>query len=192
MKRSRILAAVSTVILMCFTACGKPPAPCEADTLLTKAQICTDRDSLGFAQEFRSGTFIGATAFENLAIRNGGVETLKLSDISVTGDSAFTYIASWDDNVADGKIPPTDIVGAKTAFIEVRFKPTQAKAYTASLVIASSAQNVPTKTLAISGCGVPTDGGTSPCYCKPAADACTVAGQSSCCSGVCSSEGKCQ
>ena len=94
--------------------------------------------------------------------------------------------------MTDSKIPPTDIIGAKTAFIEVRFKPTQAKAYTASLIITSSAQNVPVKTLAISGCGVPTDGGTSPCYCKPAADACTAATASQCCSGVCTSEGLCQ
>lgn len=192
MKRSKILAAITTLILVGFMACGKAPTVCDGESLLSKAQLCPDRDSLGFAQEFRSGTYIGVTAFENLALRNGGVETLAISEITVTGDDAFTYQASWDTDTGDGKIPPTDIIGAKTGFIEVRFKPTQAKAYTAKLTVTSNAQNSPTKTFDISGCGVPTDGGTSPCYCKPAADQCTAANAASCCSGVCSAEGTCQ
>jgi hypothetical protein len=192
MKRSNILAAVSTMSLMCFSACGKAPVACDGDSLLSKAQLCPDRNSLGFAQEFRSGTFIGVTAFESLALRNGGVATLNLSEITVTGDSAFSYAASWDDNPNDGTIPATSVIGAQSAFIEVRFKPTAAKQYTASLTITSNAENSPAKTFAISGCGVPADGGTSPCYCKPAAEGCTVALASQCCSGTCGADGTCQ
>lgn len=192
MKRSRILAAVSCIILVGFSDCGKPPVACDGDSLLSKAQLCPDRSALLFAQEFRSGTFIGVTAFENLSLRNGGVETLKVTEVTVTGDSAFTYVASWDDTPNDGMIPQTEIIGAKTAFIEVRFKPTQPKAYTATLTVTSNAENSPTRSFEISGCGVPTDGGTSPCYCKPAADGCTIAGASQCCSGVCKTDGTCQ
>ncbi len=186
MKRSTIVAAVSiTLIFVSFAACGKAPKVCDPDSLLSKAQLCTDRDSLGFGQEFGSGTFIGTDVPESLSIRNGGIAPLNISAVTTSGDSQFRYIASWDDNSTDGMIPATTVPGNKTVFIQVFFKPTQAKAYTGSLVITSDAENAPTKTLAVTGCGVPTDGGTSPCYCKPAGRSCSVSESSFCCSGTC-------
>jgi len=190
MKRSKILAAVTCSILVGFMACGKAPTVCDGESLLSKAQLCPDRDSVGFGREFGSGTFIGVTAFENLALRNGGVETMKFTEVTVTGDAAFTFLASWDTDFSDKLIPTTDIIGAKSAFVEVRFKPTAAKEYNATLTIKSSAENTPNKVFEVSGCGVPTDGGTPPaCYCAPATFQCTATTR--CCSGTCK-DGVCQ
>ncbi len=190
MKRSIILAAVSTVIFVGFLSCGKPPVLCDGDSLMSKAQLCPDRDSIGFGREFGSGTFIGVTAFENLSLRNGGVETLKFSEVTVTGDDAFIFRASWDPDYSDKLIPTTDIIGAKTGFMEVRFKPTAAKEYNATLTITSNAENSPKKVFTVSGCGVPGDGGVLPaCYCAPATFQCTATTR--CCSGTCTG-GVCQ
>ena len=172
-------------IVVTFLACGKPPKLCDPDALLQKPQLCVDRDTLGFAQEFNSGTFIGATGFEALSIRNGGIEDLKISAATTSGDSQFTYRASWDDNFDDATIPETTVTGNKSVFIEVRFSPNAAKQFKGSLALTSNAENAPMKTFEVSGCGIPSDGGTSPCYCLAAGKECTVATANQCCSGTC-------
>ncbi|MEW5740891.1 MAG: hypothetical protein AB1938_18370 [Myxococcota bacterium] len=119
---------------------------------------CPDRASIGFAQEFGSGTFIGTSVQESLSIRNGGVADLQISDISFSGDSAFSM-------ALEPSVPST-IKGNKNQFVRLTFAPTQARLYTGTLTVTSNAVNVTggTQTFAVSGCGVPTDGGTSPCY----------------------------
>jgi len=134
---------------------------CDPDSLLQKPQLCADRNSLGFAQEFNSGTYIGTKPVENLAIRNGGIEDLRIDAVATSGDSAFKYTYSWE---ADGGTLPTNVKGTTTAFIQVEFAPTQAKRYTGSITITSNAENAPQKIFEVSGCGVPADGGASPCY----------------------------
>jgi len=163
MKRSLIIAAVFGIVVG-FVGCGNPPAPCAGDSLLQRPQLCPDRDSLGFAQEFGSGTFIGTKPVENLAIRNGGIEDLTLSAVATTGDPAFKFSASWDDTPGDNDIPGISVKGNTTVFIQVEFAPTQAKQYTASVTVTSNAENSPQKVFQVSGCGVPADGGASPCY----------------------------
>lgn len=161
----RLVGIISASLLVVGAwACGAPPKACDPDALLDKAQLCSDRDSLGFAQEFGSGTFIGQAPIESLAIRNGGIADLSLMTITTTGDSEFKYTASWDDMPTDTTIPSTSVKGNKSVVIQVAFSPKAAKAYSGSITISSNAQNFPSKTFNVSGCGVPTDGGTSPCY----------------------------
>ena len=163
MKRSLILSAVVGIVVV-FAACGKAPGVCDPDALLQKPQLCSDRDSLGFAQEFNSGTYIGTKPTEVLKIRNGGIEDLKIDAVATAGDSAFKYSASWDDNLTDNTIPATSVKGNTSVFIQVEFAPTQAKQYTGSITVTSNAENAAQKVFQVSGCGVPTDGGATPCY----------------------------
>ena len=161
----RIVVIISAALLVSgMWACGPAPKACAADTLLDKAQLCSDKDSIGFAQEFGSGTFIGQAPIESLAIKNGGLEDLTISSVTTTGDAEFKYTASWDDNTTDNVIPPTTVKGNKSVVIQVSFAPKTNKQYSGSVTINTNAQNSASKTFTISGCGVPTDGGTSPCY----------------------------
>lgn len=157
MKRSLVIGFVCALSLTGFLACGKPPVACDPDTLMTKPQLCPDRESLGFAQEFGSGTFIGTSVPETLGIKNGGVQDLAISSVTFTGDSAFTM------STEPAMIPAT-IKGGKNFFVRILFAPTAAKIYTGKLKIESNAENTPTREFAVSGCGVPADGGVSPCY----------------------------
>ena len=157
MKKT-LLAALLTVATL--TACGAPPKVCDPDVLLDAAQACPDRASIGFAQEFGSGTVIGTSVQNSIRVLNGGLADLHVSSVTFTGDSAFTM------KTAPDTLPAT-IKGNQNFLVTVYFAPTEAKAYTGSIVISSDAQNEPSLTIGVSGCGVPTDGGTSPCYMQP-------------------------
>ncbi len=158
MKRSLLIGSLSALaILSGFAACGKPPVACEGDSLVSAAQVCTDRDSLGFAQEFGSGTFIGQRPLDTLAVKNGGIEDLTITSANYSGDSAFTVTTQ------PASLPAT-IQGNKYFYMQVVFAPTEAKLYTGKIVLQSNGENFPSKEFLISGCGVPTDGGASPCY----------------------------
>jgi len=171
MRRIVAAAALGLCILVGFGACGKPPAICDPDNLTKNPQLCPDRDSLGFAQEFHSGTFIGTKAYETLSMRNGGTDDLVLTNVTISGDSNFKYTASWTDSsgapitvTGSGTLAGTSIKGNQTGFVQVEFSPAAAKQYTGTLTVVSNAENSPNKIFAVSGCGVPTDGGSSPCY----------------------------
>ena len=157
MKRSLLLFACSAIVVG-FVSCGKTPKLCDADALLSKPQLCPDRDSLGFGLEFCSGTFIGSRPINALTLRNGGMDDLKLSSVTTSGDPAFKYTFSW------GSETSTVVKGNKNVFIQVEFAPTAGVAYSGSISVASNAENSPNKTFAVSGCGVPADGGSSTCY----------------------------
>ncbi len=182
MKRSKFLAALGLVILMGLAACGNTAGkPCDGEFLAAKAQLCVDFDSLGFGQEFGTGTYIGTEPPRSLSITNGGITDLVLESVTTNGDPAFRYVASWDGGIGVGAV----IKGKQKAFMTVYFKPAQAKAYTGNITIKSNAENAPSKSIGVSGCGVPADGGSSPCYCKAAGVECTSTRASLCCSGVC-------
>jgi hypothetical protein len=157
MKRSSLLF-VCCAIVVGFVSCGKAPKPCDPDTLSDKPQLCPDRDSLGFAQEFGSGTIIGQKPIESLSIRNGGLADLVIQTVSTAGDNAFSYSSSWDPA---GALTTTTVKGNKTVFIQVAFAPTQPKGYTGTLNIVSNADtnliSSPNKTFTVSGCGIPPD-----------------------------------
>lgn len=164
MKQSWLIGALAaSLILSGFMACGKPPAVCDADYLTKNPQLCPDRAGLGFAQEFNSGTHIiiypdgGVKPDQDiLVLRNGGQSDLTITSAVLSGDPAFTL-------TTDPEIPAT-IKGNKYLLARVQFFPRQAKAYTATLTVQSNAENSPSREFAISGCGVPTDGGASSCY----------------------------
>lgn len=161
MKRLVLIGCIcSLAILSGFTACGKQAVPgdCDPDNLTTEPQACPDRASLGFAQEFGSGTYINTSAQESLSVRNLGTSDLVVDSATFTGDSAFKV----NTNPATF---PANIKGNKELFVQVFFAPTQAKLYTGKLVLQTNAANDGGYfEFPISGCGVPSDGGASPCY----------------------------
>ncbi len=146
------------------SACGKSGAACAKDSLLEQAQLCPDRERLGFSQEFGTGTLIGKRDVESLLLRNGGLKNLDISSIATEGDAAFQFTADWDQNPSDNRVDATSIAPNKIGVIEISFRPTEPKEYLARLTVTSNAQNSPTKVFQISGCGVPADGSQSPCY----------------------------
>ena len=158
MKRSLIVGCISSLaILSGLAACGKAPVACDGESLTNGPQACPDRASLGFAQEFGSGTFIGMSVQEALRIQNGGIGDLNISAVTFSGDSAFTV------NTEPSTVPAS-IKGNKNFFIRVLFAPTEAKAYSGKITVQSNAELSPSLQFDVSGCGVPADGGTSPCY----------------------------
>lgn len=171
MKRF-IVGAISFVILTGFTSCGKPPLLpdggidiCSKDNLQTNPTLCPDRTSLGFGEEFGTGTYIGTKPPETISIRNGGQGALEVSSVQLTGDSAFTMQVSYDaPSGGTGTDLPATIKVNKYMFLQVVFAPTAAKQYNGTITLTSNAANAPTQTFTLSGCGVPADGGTSPCY----------------------------
>jgi hypothetical protein len=172
MKHLFIGCTASVFILCGFSSCGKMPTlpdggidTCSKENLQSKPWLCPDRGSLGFAQEFGSGTFIGQKPIETISIRNNSVVNLTVDAVDKTGDGAFTMTFAYDalDGGTASDLPAT-IRGNKNLYIQVVFTPTAAKAYSGSITVTSNASNFPSQTFALSGCGVPADGGTSPCY----------------------------
>jgi hypothetical protein len=165
MKRLIIGSVASFFILSGFASCGKAATVCSGDSLLDKAQLCPDRSSLGFAQEFGSGTLIGTKPQDTISIRNGGIADLHITTASLAGDPEFSLSIAYDlsDGGTGADIPAT-ITGDKNIFLRVIFAPTKAKAYTGTITVASDAENTPSVTFPVSGCGIPADGGVSPCY----------------------------
>lgn len=155
MKRTLLAAGVA--ILSGFSACGNPAEPCTPDVLSNAAQVCPDRSSLGFNQEFGSGTTIGTSVPNALSVHNGGVADLNVTSVVLAGDPAFTLKTSPE-------MFPAAIKGNKDLLVTVYFAPTEARAYSGQITIVSDAENEPTLVIGVSGCGVPSDGGTSPCY----------------------------
>lgn len=186
MRRLPAAAALSLGILCGFGACGKAPAICDPGNLTKNPQLCADRDSLGFAQEFHTGTYLGTTGYETLSMRNGGTGDLVLTDVTISGDRNFKYTASWLSAegapltvTGSGTLAGTTIKGNQKEFIQVEFHPDAGQQYTGTLTVVSNAENSPSKTFAVSGCGVPTSGELPACYCTPETDAafCTRLGR---------------
>lgn len=164
MKRLLVGCISSLAILSGFAGCGNPAvlpdggsAVCTGDYLSESAQACADRRSLGFSREFGSGTFIGFKPQDTLSIKNGGIADLVIQSANYSGDSAFTV-------TTEPATLPATIQGNKSFFMRVVFAPTEAKLYTGKIVVQSNAARDPSIEFEITGCGVPQDGGTSPCY----------------------------
>lgn len=167
MKRMVFIRRASLLgILAGFTGCQPTDSVCgflpdagkgDPDYLTQSAQACPDRASLGFAQEFRSGTFIGTSVPDSLSIKNGGLADLTITSANYSGDSAFMVTTE------PASLPAT-IKGNKYFFMRVVFAPTEARAYSGKITVQSNAEKSPSLEFTVTGCGVPTDGGTSPCY----------------------------
>lgn len=160
MKRLVLIGCLgASAILSGFTACGKAPGPCDPNNIIPEAQACPDRASLGFAQEFKSGTWIGTSVQESILVWNYGEANLVIDSaaLSANTDSAFAL------ETLPSTFPAT-IEGNKKFLMRVTFTPKQAKLYTGKITMQSNSSNGTTTEFEVSGCGVPNDGGTSPCY----------------------------
>lgn len=164
MKRLLVGCISSLAILSGFSACGNPAilpdggsAICSGDYLAQRPQACADRASLGFSREFGSGTYIGQKPQDTLSVKNGGIADLSITAANYSGDSAFTL-------TTEPSTLPATVQGNKYFYMRVVFAPTEAKLYTGKIVVVSNAENKPSLEFDVSGCGVPTDGGSSPCY----------------------------
>lgn len=144
----RLLAplVIAVAIIVGSSGCGKGEEP-----LKPKPQLLLDRDSLGFGQEFNSGTFIGQSPVQSLRIQNDGQQLLTLTSVTLSGDSAFMMTPP----------PKTMLKQREFTFVQLSFKPTEEKVYSGTLTIVSDAENAPMKTVAVTGRGIkPTpDGG---------------------------------
>jgi hypothetical protein len=140
-KLGKLFAAA---VLVCSQGCGPSTGPAP---LKEKAQLIVDRDSIGFSQEFGSGTRIGTAPQESIKLENGGKEDLVISTVTYSGDGAFKMNG-----------PEKKTLGAREfTFIQTIFTPTADKVYSGTITIMSNAENAPTKTIGVSGRGI--DGG---------------------------------
>jgi hypothetical protein len=120
-------------ILLALAGCSQGPTLPNVPALLpdSTAYNCWAGDC--------SGTFIGAAPQGTIQLQNKGTQTVNITSVSLTGDSAFSSL-----NVAfagdAGLSPPISIPGEKTAFLSVFFTPTAAKQYTGTITIASNSQ----------------------------------------------------
>jgi hypothetical protein len=148
------LAIASATIFVALAACGK-------QTLPQKPQLSLDRCSVGFAQEFGSGTFIGTRPQESIIIENGGLTDLVISGVTSSGADTSAFEVSGPTK--------TTLKGLERAYLRIVFAPTESRCYAMDMNIASNAENAPNATLRISGRGVPvgSDGGFPACPARP-------------------------
>lgn len=135
----RVSVLTSVATLVALVACGKP-----AEDHPNEPTIITDRDSLGFGQEFNSGVYIGTSKQESLLIQNDGLQPLTIERIDKTGDSEFSM-----------ELPPElKVPGLGHTFVRFFFTPKEEKTYHGTITIVSDAKNQPQKVIQLSGRGV--------------------------------------
>jgi len=115
-----------------------------------KPQLKLDRSSLGFGQEFGSGTFVGTEPTQSLQISNGGQDTLNIMSATLDGPDkdAFTQMGPSSMTLKSGE----------QTFIQLTFKPTAAKLYTATLTLTSNADSAVSMTNCGPNCAVAVSG----------------------------------
>lgn len=173
MKRSSLIGLFASLLMLGALGCPDNSKPCDPKApLKEKAQLCADRLSLGFGREFGSGTYIGTSIPNTLSIRNGGLEDLRIDTATLLGPKEFTMKLADPDG---GSEAPLIVPGNEYAFIQVYFAPKAATFYDGGLVLKTNAENTPAADpscgggasdewcFKVTGCGVPADGGTSPC-----------------------------
>lgn len=134
------------IILLSLAGCGD-----GEDVQLEKGPfLFLDRDSMGFDQEFGSGTYVGASTFNALYIENRGDAPLEITAIEKIAPGEFTV--QVPPELANGGTLKLESRGH--ASVQVQFKPTAAKAYDGRLSIHSNAANAATKDITLSGKGV--------------------------------------
>lgn len=144
MLRATLIAV--SIVVGC-AACGKGEDPLPA-----KPQLKLDRDSIGFGQEFNSGTYIGQSPLQSLRLENGGQQDLTITSVTFAGPSQFTA----------SQPAKTTLKSKEYTYVQLSFTPTEEKIYEGTLTIVSNADNTPMKTVKISGRGIaPPDAGVS-------------------------------
>ncbi|MBN8469512.1 hypothetical protein JYJ95_23670 [Corallococcus exiguus] len=131
--------------IIALAGCGD-----ESEDLPNTPQLLIDRTELSFDTEFSAGTYVGATTFNTLYIENRGLQTLEITEASLSGPSVFTMKKpeNWPEN------GPLKLETYKSTFIEVAFKPNAAQEFTGKLTLKSNAANGETRELTLKGKGV--------------------------------------
>ncbi len=133
-----------SVIFLALAACGNEEEPPMEPTLFL------DRESLGFGQEFGLNTYVKQETTESLYIENRGQQTLEITEVTKSGASQFTLVLP--EQLAKGE--PVRLEYGKRTFVQLYFKPTEARKYEGKLLIKSNAANAPQKEILLSGVGV--------------------------------------
>ena len=134
------------IILLALAGCGGGD-----DVKLEKGPfLFVDRESMGFDQEFGSGTYIGTAPINSLYIENRGDQPLEITQVVNASPPEFTL--QLPQELIDGKT--LTLQSRDHATIQVQFKPTQEKVYTGGFTIHSNAANAPQKDIALSGKGI--------------------------------------
>ncbi|MDY7226530.1 hypothetical protein [Hyalangium rubrum] len=142
----RLRTLLLPIILLALAGCGE-----DEEALKEGPFLFLDRESLGFDVEFGSGTYVGATGFNTLYIENRGDQPLEIKQVTKSGDGVFTL--RLPQELSEGK--SLVLESRKITFVEVQFKPTQAKDYTGTFTIESNAGNGATKAIPLTGRGIP-------------------------------------
>lgn len=134
------------LIFVALAGCGN-----EDDVELSnEPQVFVDRNVLQFDTEYGSGTYVGATTFNTLIIENRGLQELTITQVSKTGPGVFTL--RLPQELVDGQ--PLHLQSRKKAYIEVAFKPTEAKQYEGTLTIKSNDPQAAEKQVSLTAKGV--------------------------------------
>lgn len=134
------------IILLALAGCGgEDEIPLEKGPFLF-----ADRTKLLFDTEFGSGTFVGTSTFNTLMIENRGDKPLELTAVTRTGASQFIVTPP------EGLTASTPVVleSRKRAYVQVQFKPSEAKAYTGSLTIKSNSTTGEDTVVGMEGKGI--------------------------------------
>ena len=120
--------------------------------------LALDRASLGFGKEFNSGTWLGTVPQESLLIRNAGLQSLTVTSATLSGADSTVFSLA---RPATGMT----LASGEQSFVRVLFTPSQAREYTASLTLSSSAgvTVVPLTGLGVMPSGSVTSGSNPEC-----------------------------
>ena len=132
-------AVLLPLVFLAAFGCGRSDPP-------RNPQIIVNRDTVDFGTGAGLGTYVGTYRSDSLDIKNGGIEDMVVSGISIDGDSGFTYITSQP--------LPYTVRGLQHLFVTFYFAPSTARAYSATATIASTASNAPTMAVGLRGQGV--------------------------------------
>jgi hypothetical protein len=131
-----------SVIVIALAACGNE-GPSE------QPELYVDRGALSFGQEFGTGAYVNQEITESLYIENRGLQPLEITGVTKSGAAQFTV--TLPEPLTKGETVKLEY--GKRTFVQVAFKPTEAKKYEGKLLIQSNAANEPQKEVALSGVG---------------------------------------
>ena len=132
-----------SVIFIALAGCGSE-APSEQPALYV------NRESLDFGQEVKTNVYVNQEVTESFYIENKGLLPLELTAVTKSGPSQFTL--TLPEPLKNGE--PMRLEYGERAFVQLGFKPTEAKKYEGKLLIKSNAANAPEKEVVFSGIGV--------------------------------------
>ena len=135
------------IILLALTGCGGG----DGEVKLEKGPfLFVDRESLGFEQEFGSGTYIGTAPLNALYLENRGDQPLAITAVVNAAPPEFTL--QLPQELTAGQT--LTLQSREHTTIQVQFKPTKEQLYSGKFTLRTNALNTPDKDIAVSGKGV--------------------------------------